>query len=190
MRPVISSPSEFIDSCDVAAQVPEILGTLPMEYCRREQPYQTQVKGFASYTVPRIDVQLSATLQNIPGPGILAEYAAPNAVIAPILGRNLAGGSANQTVSLLNSTVSLLNSLQRSGAAPVSLVGERLTQVDLRVAKLLRLGGTRTLVGLDLFNAFNSSAVIGQNNTFGPRWQTPTAIIQARLLKISAQLDF
>ena len=186
----VSTGHLFIDSCDVAAQVPEILGTLPMEYCRREQPYQTQVKGFASYTVPRVDVQFSATLQNIPGPGILAEYAAPNAVIAPILGRNLAGGSANQTVSLLNSTVSLLNSLQRSGAAPVSLAGERLTQVDLRVAKLLRFGGTRTLVGLDLFNAFNSNAVIGQNNTFGARWQTPTAIIQARLLKISAQLDF
>jgi hypothetical protein len=43
---------------------------------------------------------------------------------------------------------------------------------------------------LDLFNALNSSAVTGQVNTYGARWLTPTGIIQARLVKVSAQLDF
>jgi hypothetical protein len=110
-------------------------------------------------------------------------YNAPNAVIAPILGRSLAGGAANQTVSLLNS-------IPRTTGAALSMSGERLNQVDLRFAKLFRFGGTRTLVGLDLFNALNSNAIISQNNTYGPRWLTPTGILQARLLKISAQLDF
>ena len=180
------------DNCEVAAKVPEILTVdnvaLPLEFCRQEQPFQTQAKFLGSYTIPRVDVQVSATWQNIPGPAIQASYTVPNAVIAPILGRNLAGGAANQTVSLVNF-------ISRAGGntpitAPVDLAGERLNQVDFRVAKLLRFGRTRTLVGLDLFNALNSNVVVSQNNTFGPRWLTPTSILTARLVKVSMQLDF
>jgi hypothetical protein len=119
---------------------------------------------------------------------IQANYIVPNAVIAPILGRNLAGNAANQTVGLLNFIS------QAGGNTPVTqpidLAGERLNQIDFRVAKLLRFGPTRTLVGLDLFNALNSSWIVSRNNTFGPRWQTPTGILQARLVKMSAQVDF
>jgi hypothetical protein len=43
---------------------------------------------------------------------------------------------------------------------------------------------------LDLYNALNSSVVLRHNNTFGPRWLTPTSILMARLAKISVQFDF
>jgi hypothetical protein len=181
----VSTGRSFKDNCEIAAQLPEVLGTLPMEFCSQKQPFQTQVKGFGAYTVPRVDVQLSATWQNIPGVAILANYDAPNAVIAPILGRPLAGGAATQTVSLLNAIVRVQGATQ-----PISLSGDRLNQIDLRVAKLLRFGTTRILGGLDLFNALNSNVVTAQNATFGPRWLTPTGILQARLIKVSAQLDF
>jgi hypothetical protein len=181
----VSTGRSFKDNCEVAAKLPEVLGTLPMEFCYQKQPFQTQVKGFGAYTVPRVDVQLSATWQNIPGVTILANYDAPNAVVAPILGRPLAGGAATQTVSLLNAIARVQGATQ-----PISLSGDRLNQIDFRVAKLLRFGTTRTLVGLDLFNALNSNVVTAQNNTFGPRWLTPTGILQARLIKVSVQLDF
>jgi hypothetical protein len=109
-------------------------------------------------------------------------------VIAPILGRNLAGNAANQTVGLLNFIS------QAGGNTPVTqpidLAGDRLNQIDFRVAKLLRFGRTRTLVGVDMFNALNSSWISSYLPTFGPRWLTPTGIIQARIVKVSAQLDF
>lgn len=181
----VSTGRTLRDNCEVAAKLPEVLGTTPMEFCRQEQPFLTQVKGFGAYTIPRVDVQVSATWQNIPGVAILANYDAPNGVVAPVLGRNLAGGAANQTVSLLNAIVRTQGANQS-----VSLAGERLNQADFRVAKLLRFGRTRTLVGLDLFNALNSNVVVSQNNTFGPRWLTPTGILQARLVKVSAQFDF
>jgi hypothetical protein len=176
------------DNCEVAAKLPEVLGTLPLEFCRQEQPFQTQAKFLGAYTIPRVDVQVSATWQNIPGPTVQANYTVPNAVIAPILGRNLAGNAANQTVSLVRFVSQAGGNTPIIG--PVDLAGERLNQVDFRVAKLLTFGRTRTLVGLDLFNALNSSVVTSQNNTFGPRWLTPAGILQARLVKVSVQLDF
>jgi hypothetical protein len=184
----LSTGSWLKDNCEVAPKLPEILGAMPMEFCRQDQPFQTQAKGFASYTVPRIDLQVGATWQNIPGPVIQANYIVPNAAIAPILGRNLAGNAANQTVGLLNFISQLGGNTPVT--TPVDLAGDRLNQIDFRVAKLLRFGRTRTLVGVDLFNALNSSAITSFLPTYGPRWLTPTGIIQARIVKVSAQLDF
>jgi len=64
---------------------------------------------------------LSATVQSIPGPQILATAVVPNAQIAPSLGRNLAAG-ANATA-----TVQLV--------APGTQFGDRLNQVDFRVQR-------------------------------------------------------
>jgi hypothetical protein len=171
----VSTGGTLTDNCEVLAKLPEGQGTLPLQYCRAEGKFLTQVKGLWGYTIPRVDVQISGTLQNIPGPEILGNYNAPNAVVAPALGRNLSGGAANMTVSLVS---------------PLSTYGERLNQLDFRVAKILRFGRTRSQVTFDLYNAFNSGAVVTQNNTFGPRWQTPTSIHTARLAKVSAQIDF
>jgi hypothetical protein len=60
-------------------------------YCRVTTPFsaQTQFKVFGVYLLPR-DVTVSGTFQNVAGPTITANYPAPNALIAPSLGRNLA----------------------------------------------------------------------------------------------------
>jgi hypothetical protein len=60
------------------------------------------------------------------------------------------------------------------------------------VGKLIRVGTYRASVNLDIFNALNASSVLSQNNTFGGAtpWLTPQSIMQARLLKVSAQFDF
>jgi hypothetical protein len=174
------------DDCDLVSQFPEIAGpralevnrttgAMPRGFCRIEQPIQTQLKGFATYTVPRIDLQVSGSFQSLPGPEILANWDVPNTVVAPIIGRNLAGAQRNERVMLI---------------APFSTYGDRFNQLNFRVAKLVKLGTTRTLVGLDLFNTLNSNAVLSYNNTFGPQWLTPTSILDARLIKVSAQVDF
>jgi hypothetical protein len=62
--------------------------------------------------------------------------------------------------------------------------------MDLRVAKLLRLGTRRLNVGLDIFNAFNSNVVLNSNNTFGSAWLTPTSVQAARVMQVSAKFDF
>jgi hypothetical protein len=187
----VSTGRESRDICEVTAKVPEVLLTanvfagpatneplpLPAHYCRVNGTFLTQLKLLGSYTVPRIDMQFAATLQNIPGQEMQASYVAPNAVVAPLLGRTLAGNAPNITLNLL---------------PPLTYFSDRINQLDFRVAKILRFGGTRTQVTFDLYNALNSNVVQTYNSTYSPTgsWRIPTSILPARVAKISGQLDF
>ena len=148
-------------------------------YCRIAEPYRTDFRGLASYVVPKVDVQLSATWASIPGDSLRADYIATNAWIAAgpqPLGRPLSGAS---TVS-----VNLI--------PPATLWGARQNNIDMRIAKIIRLGTTRTQVGVDIFYLLNADTVTLYNSGFVPggSWLTPTAITPARYARISVQLDF
>ena len=165
------------NDCEILEALPEAdVNGLP--YCDQTTNWLTQVKGAASYTVPRIDVSIAATYQYLPGPAISANWNVPNATIAPILGRNLAGGAANTTVNLVT---------------PGTEYGTGLSQLDLRFAKILRFGPTRATLNFDIYNATNSNTVLTHNNTYSPTattWLTPNSILQARFVKVGAQFDF
>ena len=178
------------DNCEVVAKLPELLfGAdsrpanlteannnvwLPASNCHQQSPFLTQVKLLATYTVPRIDVAVTGTLQSIPGPQIAANYTAPNTVVAPSLGRNLSGGAANINVNIL---------------APGTLYGERMNQLDFRFSKILKFGRTKTIASFDLYNILNVSPVLTLNNALAT-WQRPQSILNARFAKIVLQLDF
>jgi hypothetical protein len=180
----ISTGRQSIDNCQVVARLPSITPTgtpattiTPQQYCHVDGKFLTQVKLLGSYTVPRIDVRLAATLQNIPGEETQAAYNAPNAIVAPLLGRNLSGGVANVTINLL---------------PPQTFYEARVNQLDFRAAKIVTFAGKRMQIALDLFNALNSNVVETYNNSYNPTgsWQTPTLILPARVAKITAQFDF
>src|SRR5207253_147633 len=83
--------------------------------CRAVDPVETTLRGFASYTVPKVDVQVSATVRSQPprifttnNPTIFvgiqptnnpsdANYNVPNTVVQGLLGRLPPGGLANGT---------------------------------------------------------------------------------------------
>jgi hypothetical protein len=163
------------NTCDIRSQLPESAPLNP--YCNVVPPFLTQFKALASYNVPRIDVQVSGTMQSIPGASLSANYNVPTAVVAQSLGRPLAGNTAFATVNLV---------------APGTVLGDRINQLDLRAGKVIRFGRVRTQFSVDLYNAFNSSAVQSYNQTFiaGGKWLTPTLILPARFAKLTAQVDF
>jgi hypothetical protein len=181
--------------CDVAAKLPELfLGPRTQtSKCDVAEPWLTQVRGLVSYVVPRIDVQISATVQFKPGTlgiggntlgtnggSISANYAASNAVIQQSLGRLPTGGQVNG-----NTTVDLL--------LPGELYGDRVNQVDLRFGKILRYGRTRTQVGVDLYNLFNANPGLTYNQTFsgaGETWLRPTSILLPRFARFNVTVDF
>ena len=70
-------------------------------FCHVDSNFLTQVKFLGTYMVPKVDVQIAATFRSLPGPNILANYIATNAVVQPSLGRPLSGGAANATVNLV-----------------------------------------------------------------------------------------
>jgi hypothetical protein len=189
-----STGQTVADSCDVRARLPELATSVtgtsafgaglnnsavtPVSpYCHVAFGMLTQLRGLSSYTVPKAEVQLSATFQSKPGALQAANYAAPNAAVAPSLGRNLSGNAPNVTVNLV---------------APGAMYGDRINQLDLRVGKSLKYGRSRTMLALEIYNALNSSAVLTYNNTFVPggTWLQPLTILTPRFFKITAELEF
>jgi hypothetical protein len=160
-----------MDNCEIVAKVNN---PSPL-YCHVDTPFQPQIKFLGSYTVPKIDLRLAGTLQSVPGPQILANYIASNAVVQPSLGRPLSGGAANVTVNLV---------------APGTMYGERLNQLDLRLSKPIKFGDrTKLTVNLDLYNALNASTVLSLSSNYA-NWQTPQGILPARIFELSARVDF
>jgi Carboxypeptidase regulatory-like domain len=144
-------------------------------YCRVEGAFRTQVKLLGSYTFP-YDIRVAATFQSLPGPSLSAIYNAPFSNYGPSLGRVVAGGNVSSTVS-----VNLIG--------PDTLFGERHNQLDLRFSKRIKAGRTQTSVGMDLYNALNSSTVLSQNNNYAA-WQVPTSIVTPRFAKFNVTVDF
>jgi hypothetical protein len=170
------------DTCEIRAVLPETYAPgdddpgLVDPYCRIVEPFQTSIRGLATYTIPKIDVQVSGTWSSDPGPRLAANYVATNAVVRSSLGRNL---SENSSV-----TVNLIE--------PGTLYADRRTNVDFRVSKILRYGRTRSQIGVDIYNLTNTDVVTSYNERFIPNgsWLAPTGIQPARYAKVSVQVDF
>jgi hypothetical protein len=180
------------DNCDIARKLPETLVELgvlqPLASCHVTEPFQTQVRGLMSYVIPRADVQVSATFQFKPGTGGIggndsasngssldANWFAPASIITPALGRPLVAGATGQSVNL---------------TVPGQLYGNRINQVDLRAAKILQFAGTRTMVGFDLYNLFNSNPTLTWDQNYGANYLRPTAILMPRFIRFTATVDF
>jgi hypothetical protein len=177
------------NDCEIVEKLPETLHQFlnnntrsfvftarPLERCEENRGLRTRYQGLAAYTIPKIDVQVSGTFQNLPGVGVNA-----NANIASAstnLGRPFSAGPFRSF------------NIVESGALYV----ERLNQLDFRVSKIFRYGGTRTGINFDLYNIFNANSVIAENSTYAPppstAWRTPQTILLPRLFKIGVQLDF
>jgi hypothetical protein len=176
---------QVLNDCDLVDDLPEMLQTFfgnptrvfvfaarPLERCEENNGWRTQVQGLAAYTIPKIDVNVSATFQNLPG----AQLAANNNTFATTttLGRGFSGGPFRNF------------NIVEAGQVYV----ERLNQIDFRVAKLFRFANTRTNLNFDFYNVTNSNSVIGENATFGAAWRRPQSILVPRLFKLGLQFDF
>ena len=161
------------DSCAIRNALPETDAADP--WCDVNTSL-LRVTALGSYTVPKIDVLLATTFRSEQGQQLAANYTTGPANTT--LGRPFGGVSQTITVNLIE---------------PGSKYGDRANQLDLRIAKILRFGRTRTNVGLDMFNIFNANPVLTYNQAFSPTTQTwlrPNSVLQPRYVKISAQLNF
>ena len=118
-------------------------------FCDVVNPWtgQTQIKLNGSYPLPA-GFQASATFQNLPGIPILANRTYSNAEIAPSLGRNL--GSCGGRLPCTG-TVTVTNLI-----IPNTQFENRLTQLDVRLTKILRMGRTRVQA-----RAYSSGSSVG-----------------------------
>jgi hypothetical protein len=176
----ISTGKTTTDNCELAAALPEVMlsgsTVTPLQYCHNETPFLTQFKLLASYTFPW-QIQLSGTLQNLPGVPITASYVATSAQVATSLGRGLSS-SNNVTVNIVE---------------PNTLYGERMNQLDFRIGRIFQVKNYRMQANLDLFNALNGNTVLLINNTYGTdgaTWLVPQGVLPGRIAKLSIQVNF
>jgi hypothetical protein len=181
---------EVEDLCEIDRIVDPSVGgnvtTKNLHGCRDVEPWLTTIRGLATYTIPRIDVLLSGTFRSQPGAERVANWLVPNTVISgpALLGRIPPGGVATG-----NTSIALLDNDRR-------LYENRRAQVDLRVAKIVRLGRTRADIGLDIANLLNTNYTTTFDNTYqygvarGGTWDNPTAILAPRFIRLNFTVSF
>ncbi len=156
--------------------------------CRDADPFQTTVRGLASYTVPKIDVLVSAVVRSQPPLERVATWPVPNSVIQGIIGRLPPGG-----VAAGNTNIEILDNDHRL------FPDNRRTQIDMRFAKILRFGQRRVDVGLDLGNLLNTNYATTYENIYqysagntagGGTWNNPTAIYTPRFVRWNLTFEF
>ena len=165
------------------------LGTIKdLRNCRDVQPFQTTIRGLASYTIPKVDVLVSATVRSQTPFDRVATWQVPNTVIQSITGRLPPSGLATG-----NTSIDILDYDHRLYA------DTRRTQIDMRFAKILRFGKTRADVGVDLGNLLNTNYATTYENTYqysvgntamGGTWNNPTAIYTPRFVRWNLTVDF
>ena len=151
----------------------------PIDFCDYTQNWLTQIKFLGSYTLP-YGIQVAATLQNQPGVERVGEVTYSNADLSAALGRPASAASADIDV-----------------ISPGSVYGDRFNQFDLRLTKIISLGGgTQLRAMFDLFNLFNANAITRESVGYGGStgggvgWAAPQVIMAGRLAKFAFQFDF
>jgi hypothetical protein len=191
------------NTCALVAKLPELLAVVVgattvhqrVDSCDVTEPFLTTFHGLAAYTIPKVDVLVSASMRSVPtavlgtgsvsasnGTSRVANINVPNTVVQQTLGRLPANGLPTGTTS-----VNML--------VPGVLYGGRVTQVDMRFAKILRFGKARTDIGVDLYNAFNTSDTTQFIETFdwatsGATWMRPNQIVAPRFVRFNVTVSF
>jgi hypothetical protein len=179
-----STGREIEDRCETVVKI----DSPTPRNCRTVQPFRTQFRGSAAYTLPKLDVLVSTIARLSAAPEIMANYNFPNSVLLAQLGHLPEGQTLNG-----NQMVNLLNSNQ--------LYAERRQyQFDMRFAKVFRTKGWRTDVGADLYNIFNVNTPTAYDSTYdvvpaaglgpGGEWMRPSSIVQPRFVRLNATLNF
>jgi len=197
------------DYCAVMQKLPEtyvtagsVLASQQVAACGVTEPWLTSVRGLVSYTVPKIDVLLSSSFRSTPNvqPSTVNTFVASNGASVSAnenvtndtltrqgstLGRNLVTGLAFQTVDL---------------TLPGQVYPDRVNSLDLRLAKVLRIGRARANIGFDFYNLFNKDtgtafqqvydAPSAANPIGGQVWLRPTTVLGPRFARFNVTVDF
>jgi hypothetical protein len=190
-----------VNTCALYAALPEadvaVLGiNQAISTCDITEPFLTMFRALASYTIPKVEVLVSASLRSVPNADIgmgetsatnglsrSANWNVPNTFVQQTLGRLPAGAFATGVTNV---------NLLKQG----DLYGARVTQFDMRFAKVIKfLGGRRADIGIDLYNIFNASAPTTFQETFdfatnGGTYMTPTGLVSPRFARFNLTVNF
>lgn len=175
--------------------------------CNPHRRWDTNVRGSAAYTIPKIDVLVSSVFQWRPGvprdanhvftknevvweasSAARATQPCPAGATAGQVGCFTAGGGVTAT----NYTVNLINTGQ--------LYGESYSIIDLKIGKNLRFNDKRVNIGVDIYNLLNNDAIRAYQSNFDvadnpattvvEQWGQATELLSPRFVRLTVQFDF
>ena len=161
----VSTAQTVINLCGAATNPNLVFPTqIISPFCETTHPWkqQTQIKINGAYPLPW-GFNASAVVQNLPGASI-----------------GTAGVGQSSAYSQIPSTLAFTNA-QIALARPQS-VG---VSCGRHVHGRARLEGD-----FDVYDLFNSAAVLPANATFGPAFKRPNQILAARLFKVGGKIEF
>jgi hypothetical protein len=174
--------------------------------CNPHTRWETNLRGSAAYTIPKIDVLVSTVFQRRVGPERSANHAftreqvtwEPSSIAratqpcpagTPGVGCFTPQGN---NITATSYQVNLLN--------PGELYGPGYTIFDLKLGKNLRFGNKRVNVGVDVYNLFNTVQVLTYQNNYDvadspatavvEQWGQATELLSPRFARLSVQFDF
>jgi hypothetical protein len=176
--------------------------------CNPYTRWETNLRGTAAYTIPKIDVLVSTVFARRVGPQRSANHSfSKNEVVwepssaaratQPCPGGATAGQVGcftpqGQTITATGYTVNLLN--------PGELYGPGYTIFDLKLGKNIRFANKRLNVGVDIYNLFNADQVLTYQDNFDTvdvastpfveQWGQATSLLSPRFVRLSIQFDF
>src|SRR4051812_26060346 len=175
--------------CDLRAAVPE--NYLLNPYCQNSSPWLTSFRGLVTYTIPKIDVNVSSVVQDKPNIG--TDQIASLTATYTLSASDLASAAAQLGRSLTNATpqVNLL--------APGTVYGDRIRQWDFTAKKIIRFSNQRVTLGVDIYNLLNNNVTLGFNPTFVPAaagttptgfWPATTSYMNPRVFRLNAEFSW
>jgi hypothetical protein len=197
------------DQCNSMLDGPDVRqhdGVTPS--CNPYTRWETNLRGTAAYTIPKIDVLVSTVFAKRVGPERSANHAFTKEQVTwePSSAARAtqpcpAGATAGQvgcftaqgnTITATSYTVNLLN--------PNELYGPGYTIFDLKLGKNLRFANKRLNIGVDVYNLFNADQVLTYQDNFDTadipntpvveQWGQATSLLSPRFARLSIQFDF
>ena len=206
-----STGSRYVEDCRALVQDPPtvVLREGRERLCDPYRPFQTNLRGTAAYTIPWADVLVSTAFSMRPGAGLAANVEVPISQVQWMPGSeyratNTTGCTVGTTV---NTGCLFINGFVGAGGTTVSQsvlsndnFGERITLIDMKIAKNFRFGNKRINVGADVYNVFNSDAGVTYCSTYpqcnattflpAAQWSGITGMVTPRFVRFQLQADF
>jgi hypothetical protein len=130
-------------------------------------PMRTQFKLSGILPLP-YDVRLSGVFQSVLGNEFIAQYRVDRTVVPTL------------TQAFVNVRLT----------EPGEEYYDRINQLDFSISKIFKAGKVQVIPQLDLFNALNAAPVLAANTTWGSSLGNVLSVLNARLLRIGAQMRF
>jgi hypothetical protein len=207
------------ETCAGMVDAPNVRGREGAEHqagCASNTIWTTRLNGTAAYNIPKVDVLVSTVFQMVPGASLNATF---NYNKNDIIWAPGSESRATEPCSVAANGTGCLGTARNLTTAngvqlllPNEIRGERTSLWDVKIAKNLRFYNKRAVIGVDIYNVFNSDAINSYNATLtgsfvngvwvpavdnpavagnqGNQFMNPTGLVSPRFMRLSLQFNF